>query len=226
MFERYTDKARRVIFFARYEASQYGSPYIETEHLLLGILREDKMLTYRLLRALSPVEMIRKKIDAHTVRREQIPTSVDLPLSNECTRVLAYAAEEAERLAHKQIGTQHLLLGLLCEEGCFAAGLLHERGLQLSVVREEVARSYESGIDQRTAASPPASTVAITSTPPGAEIEVDGVFLGHTPAEVPLAAGERTVCITKQGYHPWQRALQVLSGGKQTVSAELEPSIT
>jgi ATP-dependent Clp protease ATP-binding subunit ClpC len=50
MFERYTEKARRVIFFARYEASQYGSPYIETEHLLLGSLREDKVLTNRLLR--------------------------------------------------------------------------------------------------------------------------------------------------------------------------------
>ena len=51
MFERYTEKARRVIFFARYEASQYGSPYIETEHLLLGLLREDKVLANRFLRA-------------------------------------------------------------------------------------------------------------------------------------------------------------------------------
>jgi ATP-dependent Clp protease ATP-binding subunit ClpC len=51
MFERYTEKARRVIFFARYEASQFGSPYIETEHLLLGLLREDKALTNRFLRS-------------------------------------------------------------------------------------------------------------------------------------------------------------------------------
>ena len=50
MFEKYTEKARRVIFFARYEASQFGSPYIETEHLLLGLLREDKALTNRFLR--------------------------------------------------------------------------------------------------------------------------------------------------------------------------------
>jgi ATP-dependent Clp protease ATP-binding subunit ClpA len=53
MFERYTEKARRVIFFARYEASQFGSPYIETEHMLLGILREDKRLTNRFLRSSS-----------------------------------------------------------------------------------------------------------------------------------------------------------------------------
>ena len=55
MFERYTEKARRVIFFARYEASQFGSPYIETEHLLLGLLREDKALTNRFLRQHSSV---------------------------------------------------------------------------------------------------------------------------------------------------------------------------
>jgi ATP-dependent Clp protease ATP-binding subunit ClpC len=62
MFERYTEKARRVIFFARYEASQFGSPYIETEHLLLGLLREDKALTNRFLRSHASVESIRKQI--------------------------------------------------------------------------------------------------------------------------------------------------------------------
>ncbi len=92
MFERYTEKARRVIFFARYEASQFGSPYIETEHLLLGLLREDKALTNRFLRQHSSVDSIRKQIEAHTTVREKVSTSVDLPLSNECKRVLAYAA--------------------------------------------------------------------------------------------------------------------------------------
>ena len=129
MFERYTEKARRVIFFARYEASQFGSPYIETEHLLLGLLREDKALTNRFLRSHASVESIRKQIEGHTTIREKVSTSVDLPLSNECKRVLAYAAEEAERLSHKHIGTEHLLLGLLREEKCFAAEILHERGL-------------------------------------------------------------------------------------------------
>ena len=105
MFERYTEKARRVIFFARYEASQFGSPYIETEHLLLGLLREDKALTNRFLRSHASVESIRKQIEGHTTIREKVSTSVDLPLSNECKRVLAYAAEEAERLSHKHIGT-------------------------------------------------------------------------------------------------------------------------
>ncbi len=143
MFERYTEKARRVIFFARYEASQFGSPYIETEHLLLGLLREDKALTNRFLRSHASVESIRKQIEGHTTIREKVSTSVDLPLSNECKRVLAYAAEEAERLSHKHIGTEHLLLGLLREEKCFAAEILIERGLRLPVIREELQRTTQ-----------------------------------------------------------------------------------
>src|SRR6201994_2728725 len=143
MFERYTEKARRVIFFARYEASQFGSPYIETEHLLLGLLREDKALANRFLRSHAAVESIRKQIEGHTTIREKVSTSVDLPLSHECKRVLAYGAEEAERLNHKHIGTEHLLLGLLREEKCFAAEILHERGLRLSTIREELARTSQ-----------------------------------------------------------------------------------
>ena len=141
MFERYTEKARRGIFFARYEASQFGSPYIETEHLLLGLLREDKAMTNRILRALGAVDSIRREIEKNTTVREKTSTSVDLPLSNEAKRVLAYAAEEAERLGHKHIGTEHLLLGLLREEGCFAAQILKERGIELDAIRESVAKS-------------------------------------------------------------------------------------
>ena len=140
MFERYTEKARRVIFFGRYEASQFGSQYIETEHLLLGLLREDKALTNRFLRAHVVVESIRREIEKNTTIREKVSTSVDLPLSNECKRVLAYAAEEAERLRHKYIGTEHLLLGLLREENCFAQQILKERGIELETIRESLAK--------------------------------------------------------------------------------------
>ncbi|MGC1258622.1 MAG: ATP-dependent Clp protease ATP-binding subunit, partial [Candidatus Acidiferrales bacterium] len=141
MFERYTEKARRVIFFARYEASQYGSPYIETEHLLLGLLREDKALANRFLRSHGSIESIRKEIEARITVRERISTSVEVPLSQECKRILNFAAEEAERLGHKHVGTEHLLLGVLREEKSFGAEILLERGLRLSTVREELGRS-------------------------------------------------------------------------------------
>jgi ATP-dependent Clp protease ATP-binding subunit ClpC len=154
MFERYTEKARRVIFFARYEASQFGSPYIETEHLLLGVLREDKALTNRFLRPHNAVESIRKQVEAHTVVREKISTSADLPLSNESKRVLAYAAEEAARLSDKHIGAEHLFLGLLREEKCFAAETLKERGIELKSIREELARDPHQPEEARAAAAP------------------------------------------------------------------------
>jgi ATP-dependent Clp protease ATP-binding subunit ClpC len=79
MFERFTEKGRRVIFFARYEASEFGSPTIESEHLLLGIIKEDKALTHRFLPSNDSVESIRQRIRAQTPVREKIPTSADLP---------------------------------------------------------------------------------------------------------------------------------------------------
>ena len=138
MFERYTEKARRTIFFARYEASQFGSPYIETEHLLLGLLREDKSLVYTFLHSHASYESIREQIQEQTAIREKVSTSVDLPLSNECKRILAYALEEADHLSHKVIGTDHLFLGVLREQGCFAARLLSEKGVHLDSAREQI----------------------------------------------------------------------------------------
>ena len=199
MFERYTENARRVIFFARYEASQFGSPYIETEHLLLGILREDKALTNRLLRSHASVEGIRKEIEKHTVIRERVSTSVDLPLSNESKRVLAYAAEEAERLGHKHIGTEHLLLGLMREEKCFAADLLQRRGLKLETLREELARIGEENKPTSSEAGPSAAAgfqdltaaagAGILGPIAGRELEID------TAIEVLENRGRRNVLL-------------------------------
>jgi hypothetical protein len=138
MFERYTEKARRTIFFGRYEASQFGSAYIESEHLLLGLLRENKSLANTFLHSQGAVESIRKQVEGQTVIREKVSTSVDLPLSNECKRILAYAAEEADRLSHKFVGTEHLFLGILREQDCFAAKLLRECGIALEMAREQI----------------------------------------------------------------------------------------
>lgn len=141
MFERYTEKARRVIFFARYEASQFGAPSIEPEHLLLGLLREDKSLTAKFLaRAHASVESIRKEIEGRAPLREKISASVELPLAAETKRVLAFSHEESDRLQHRHIGTEHLLLGLLREERSGAFDILVERGLRLQAVRDEIAR--------------------------------------------------------------------------------------
>ena len=139
MFERYTERARRVLFFARYEASQLGSISIETEHLLLGLIREGKGLTSRIVaRSHLSFETIRKEIVGHTTFREKVSTSVEIPFSGETKRVLQFAAEEADRLLHNYIGTEHLLLGILREEHSVAASILMEQGMRLNGVREDV----------------------------------------------------------------------------------------
>src|SRR6185295_1469533 len=136
MFERYTERARRVIFFARYEASQFGIPAIEVEHLLLGLIREEKTLISTLLGKQVSLDFIREEIVAHTLPGKKISTSVELPLTPALKRVLAYALEESEKLKHKHIGNEHMVLGLLREEGSLAANLLVKVGLSLESVRE------------------------------------------------------------------------------------------
>jgi ATP-dependent Clp protease ATP-binding subunit ClpC len=140
VFEHYTERARRVVFFARYEACEFGSRTIESEHFLLGLTREEKNLFKRLVRTDS-AESIRKKIEGRLTLREKVTTPIDFHLSEECKRILAYANEEAERLNHRHIGTEHLLLGILREEACVAAALLRERGFRLEAVRTELARA-------------------------------------------------------------------------------------
>ena len=139
MFERYTERARRVIFFARYEASQLGSNSIETEHLLLGLIREGKGLTSRIFsKSHLSMESVRKEIEGRALYRDKVSTSVDIPLSSESKRVLGYASEEAERMLHNYIGTEHILLGLMREEKSVAAGILGEKGMRLTSAREDV----------------------------------------------------------------------------------------
>jgi hypothetical protein len=152
MFERYTEGARRTIFFARYEALQVGSADIETEHILLGLLRKDKALFRRVLSNVE-YESIHKDVVAHTTvpRGRATAPSADLPLSNESKRVLAFGAEEAERLTHLHIGTEYLLLGLLREEKHPAGKLLRQRGADLGKLRLEISKLPTAWFSGKTA---------------------------------------------------------------------------
>ena len=141
VFERYTERARRVIFFARYEASQLGAHSIQTEHVLLGLIREGKGLTQRLLnRGNLKMEEVRRQVEGRCRYGEQVSTTVEMPLSPEVKRVLALAQDEAEQLGHSYTGTEHLLLGLLREDTATAAEVLRENGLTLPFLREEIVR--------------------------------------------------------------------------------------
>jgi ATP-dependent Clp protease ATP-binding subunit ClpA len=143
MFERYTEKARRVIFFARYEASQYGGASIDTEHILLALLREDPTLMRR-LRLDLPTE-IRDEIEKVIHRGERISTSVEIPLSADSHKILQLAAEEADRLADRHIDTQHILLGILRVEKSLAAKLLLAKGAKADTIRVQITQGAASG---------------------------------------------------------------------------------
>jgi quercetin dioxygenase-like cupin family protein len=146
MFERYTERARRVLFFARYEASQLGHLSIETEHLVLGLIREGKGITSLVLaRAHVSVEDLRQELEGRLQFKEKVSTSIELPFSAETKRSLAFAAEEADRLLHSHIGTEHLLLGLLREDRSVGAAALMSKGLRLETVREHVVQLLQEG---------------------------------------------------------------------------------
>jgi ATP-dependent Clp protease ATP-binding subunit ClpC len=137
MFERYNGHARRAIFFARYAASQSGSPAIETEHLLLGLVREVGPLFARFAPNVT-LEELRERIP-RTILVETPSLRIHMPLTNECKRILGFSAEEANGLDHRYIGAEHLLLGILRENTCRAARVLSELGVRLEESRQSLA---------------------------------------------------------------------------------------
>jgi hypothetical protein len=138
MFERFTEKARRTLFFARFEASQSGSPAIEPEHMLLGVLRENEELFVKLTSFPDASRALRKSIQHHFPQSELISTSVELPLSAATKSVLMRAFEESDAMGHKHIGTEHLLLGLLGEQESYAAKALQISGISAGNIRDVV----------------------------------------------------------------------------------------
>ncbi|MEJ7622427.1 MAG: ATP-dependent Clp protease ATP-binding subunit [Pyrinomonadaceae bacterium] len=142
MFERYTERSRRVVFFARYEALQYGSQVIAPEHILLGLMREDKTLSARFFpfRHILTVESIRRDVEERIVLRKRIPQSAELHLSAATKQILFYANEESRQLKNRHIGPEHLLLGIVREEKSVAAEILFGYGLRLGDVRDEMSR--------------------------------------------------------------------------------------
>jgi len=138
MFEKFTEKAKRVLFLARYEASQAASKVIGSEHLLLGLLKEGDEITREIFSRLNiDMDGVRAEIEERGPTRERTTATVEIPFSEETKRVLSYAEEEAERLLHPHIGSEHLLLGLLREENSAAGRLLFEKGMRLYAVRED-----------------------------------------------------------------------------------------
>jgi uncharacterized protein (TIGR03435 family) len=155
MFERLTEPAQRTLFFARAEASELGSASLDTEHLLLGLIREGNGLTDRLFAdAGIGIDEIRDEVLRRVLARSKNSTSAEIPFSAAAERVLQHAAQEADGLLHDYVGTQHLLLGLLGEQGSVAADVLTSRGLRLDPVRERIIELLSDG-ERRERPGPP-----------------------------------------------------------------------
>ncbi|MFN6962483.1 MAG: ATP-dependent Clp protease ATP-binding subunit [Pyrinomonadaceae bacterium] len=142
MFERYTERSRRVIFFARYEALQYGSPVISPEHVLLGLLREDKGISNRFFPFIPTLtaDTVRREIEDRIAVRDRIPQTSELHLSAETKRVLVIAGEESRMLKQKNVSPEHILIGILRQGDSIACDVLVGYGLRPQDVRDAIMR--------------------------------------------------------------------------------------
>jgi uncharacterized protein (TIGR03435 family) len=155
MFDRFSARATRVLFHARSEAGQLGSRAIEPEHMLLGVLDEGGGLGSRILASTcDELGHLRTEIVARLTRHEKVPPTDEIEFSTSCKRVLEHTADEAERLSHDHIGTEHLLLGLLHEEHGVAAEVLAARGVKIEAVREAIVELLSHG-EQPESPGPP-----------------------------------------------------------------------
>jgi ATP-dependent Clp protease ATP-binding subunit ClpA len=174
MFERYTESARRALFFARYETSLTGSLSIESEHMLLGLLREPGPIGRRLLASAGvSSEQLRQEVESRIAFREKVATSVEIPFSEETRHILTYTALEADNLGHSHIGPEHILLALLRVPESIAGAILTGHGLRLQTAREDVVAILAEGpqSSSRRAADADAPAVAPDQASPVLEPE-------------------------------------------------------
>ena len=139
MFERFTERARRALFFARLEITTLGGDEIDTEYLLLGLAHKATGLTSGVFdRAGLTFDALRDDLRQRMAGRVKHSTTVEIPFSEDTKRILNWAVSEADRLGHKDIGTEHLLLGILCEPETAAAQILTAHGITRADVRKQL----------------------------------------------------------------------------------------
>ncbi len=139
MFDRFTDRAKKVMSFARQEAMKFNHEYIGTEHILLGLVQEGSGVAANVLKNMSiDLEKIRHEVEKIVKTGPSMVTMGQLPFTPRAKKVLELSMEEASQLSHNYIGTEHLLLGLIRENEGIAAQVLMNLGVKLDEVREEV----------------------------------------------------------------------------------------
>jgi ATP-dependent Clp protease ATP-binding subunit ClpC len=148
MFERLTDRARKVMALANQEAQRFNHEYIGTEHILLGLVKEGSGVGANVLKNLDvDLRKVRLEVEKLVKSGPDMVTMGKLPQTPRAKKVIEYAIEEARNLNHNYVGTEHLLLGLLREHDGVAAQVLMNLGLKLEQVREEVLNLLGAGVE-------------------------------------------------------------------------------
>src|SRR6201995_1677301 len=148
MYERFTDRARKVMQLANQEAQRFNHEYIGTEHVLLGLIKEGSGVAANVLKNLD-VDLRKIRLEGEKLAQSgpDMVTMGKLPQTPRAKKVVEYAMEEARNLNHNYVGTEHLLLGLIREQEGVAAQVLMKLGLQLEGVREEVLNLLGHGVE-------------------------------------------------------------------------------
>src|SRR6201991_3788955 len=148
MYERFTDRARKVMQLANQEAQRFNHEYIGTEHILLGLVKEGSGVAANVVKNLEvDLRKIRLEVEKLVQSGPEMVTMGKLPQTPRAKKVIEYSMEEARNLNHNYVGTEHILLGLLREQEGVAAQVLMNLGLKLEEVREEVLNLLGHGIE-------------------------------------------------------------------------------
>ena len=196
-FDKFTDRARKVLTLAQDEAQRFNHNYIGTEHLLLGLVREGEGVAARVLENMN-VELAKVRTAVEfIIGRGDRPVVGEVGLTPRAKRVIELAIDEARRLGHNYIGTEHLLLGLVREGEGIAAGVLESLGVNLDKVRHEVIRV----LSQSSSAGPAQETKRASKTPTVDQLGINLTELARSGKMDPVIGREKEI----------ERVIQILS---------------
>ncbi len=220
MWQRFSERARRVVFFAQEEAGRLGENYVSTEHVLLGLVRENDSVAARILDAMGvSLGRIRSEIERQVTRGDG-RLGQDMQLTPRAKRVIDLAYDEARQLSNNYIGTEHLLLGLVREGEGLAGRVLIKLGVELERVRREVMalQDSDSGMQPQGSPMPPREprVTGVQRQSPFAELfarafealpveqqmamQGEGVPLNELPPDLGLIVDEMFPMVTRGSY--------------------------
>ncbi|HXH21992.1 MAG TPA: ATP-dependent Clp protease ATP-binding subunit [Dehalococcoidia bacterium] len=196
-FDKFTERARRVLTLAQEEAQRFNHNFIGTEHLLLGLVREGDGVAAKVLNNLGvELSKVRSAVE-FIIGRGEKQVNTEIGLTPRAKKVIELAVEEARRLNHSYIGTEHLLLGLVREGEGIAFGVLESLGVSLERVRTETTRILSQSMPQST----PAGGRASTRTPTVDQLGIDLTAMARAGKLDPVVGRDREI----------QRLIQILS---------------